>query len=101
MRRFTENSLACSFCHKSEKTVGKLISSPSDYDRVYICDEYVSVCASIILDDSDLSPIDVNHPLAARLLAAVVSWIKRESLGEDGVEELAQVRLIASQMIRE
>lgn len=30
--------------------VGKLISSPSDYPRVYICDECVTVCNSILED---------------------------------------------------
>jgi ATP-dependent Clp protease ATP-binding subunit ClpX len=31
--------------------VGKLISSPSDYPRAYICDECIAVCNSIIEDD--------------------------------------------------
>jgi len=41
----------CSFCHKSQDLVGKLISSPSDYPRVYICDECVAVCNSILEDE--------------------------------------------------
>jgi len=41
----------CSFCHKSQDVVGKLISSPSDYPRVYICDECVAVCNSILEDE--------------------------------------------------
>ncbi len=43
--------LRCSFCHKSQDVAGKLISSPSDYPRVYICDECIAVCNSIIEDD--------------------------------------------------
>ncbi len=31
--------------------MGKLISSPSDYPRVYICDECIAVCNSILEDD--------------------------------------------------
>jgi ATP-dependent Clp protease ATP-binding subunit ClpX len=31
--------------------VGKLISSPSDYPRAYICDECIAVCNSILEDD--------------------------------------------------
>ena len=31
--------------------VGKLISSPSDYPRAYICDECIAVCNSIMEDD--------------------------------------------------
>jgi ATP-dependent Clp protease ATP-binding subunit ClpX len=50
-RTGTEESLRCSFCHKSQDAVAKLISSPSDYPRAYICDECVAVCNSILEDD--------------------------------------------------
>ena len=49
--RGPEESLRCSFCHKSQDTVAKLISSPSDYPRAYICDECVAVCNTILEDD--------------------------------------------------
>jgi ATP-dependent Clp protease ATP-binding subunit ClpX len=48
--------LRCSFCHKSQDAVAKLISSPSDYPRAYICDECVAVCNSILEDDRTESP---------------------------------------------
>jgi ATP-dependent Clp protease ATP-binding subunit ClpX len=47
----TQESLRCSFCHKSQDAVAKLISSPSEYPRAYICDECVAVCNSILEDD--------------------------------------------------
>src|SRR5437868_1858816 len=50
-RTGTEENLRCSFCHKSQDAVAKLISSPSDYPRAYICDECVAVCNSILEDD--------------------------------------------------
>src|SRR6202167_3730803 len=53
-----EEALRCSFCHKSQDAVAKLISSPSDYPRAYICDECVSVCTSILEDDRG----DATHP---------------------------------------
>ncbi len=49
--RGPDESLRCSFCHKSQDAVAKLISSPSDYPRAYICDECVAVCNSILEDD--------------------------------------------------
>ena len=49
--RTPEETLRCSFCHKSQDAVAKLISSPSDYPRAYICDECVAVCNSILEDD--------------------------------------------------
>jgi len=52
----TEEILRCSFCHKSQDAVAKLISSPSDYPRAYICDECVAVCNSILEDDRTAAP---------------------------------------------
>ncbi|GAA3768463.1 ATP-dependent Clp protease ATP-binding subunit ClpX [Terriglobus aquaticus] len=53
----SDDSLRCSFCHKTQEAVAKLISSPSDYPRAYICDECVAVCNSILEDDrSETSP---------------------------------------------
>jgi ATP-dependent Clp protease ATP-binding subunit ClpX len=55
--RGSDESLRCSFCHKSQDAVAKLISSPSDYPRAYICDECVAVCNSILEDDrSEAAP---------------------------------------------
>jgi len=51
VKRSPEETLRCSFCHKSQDAVAKLISSPNDYPRAYICDECVAVCNSILEDD--------------------------------------------------
>ncbi len=48
--------LRCSFCHKTQDAVTKLISSPSEYPRAYICDECVAVCNSILEDDRGNEP---------------------------------------------
>jgi ATP-dependent Clp protease ATP-binding subunit ClpX len=50
-RTGSDETLRCSFCHQSQDAVAKLISSPSDYPRAYICDECVAVCNSILDDD--------------------------------------------------
>jgi ATP-dependent Clp protease ATP-binding subunit ClpX len=55
-RSGSEEMLRCSFCHKSQDAVAKLISSPSDYPRAYICDECVAVCNSILEDDRTATP---------------------------------------------
>ena len=59
MRTGPEEALRCSFCHKLQDAVAKLISSPSDYPRAYICDECVAVCNSILEDDRGA---DAAHP---------------------------------------
>jgi len=55
-RTGSDEVLRCSFCHKSQDAVAKLISSPSDYPRAYICDECVAVCNSILEDDRTATP---------------------------------------------
>lgn len=57
-----DEGLRCSFCHKSQDVVGKLISSPSDHPRAYICDECIAVCNSILEDDKRDSPSDSSDP---------------------------------------
>jgi len=52
VKRFTpEEVLRCSFCHKTQEQVEKLISSPSEYPRSYICNECVGVCQQILEDE--------------------------------------------------
>jgi ATP-dependent Clp protease ATP-binding subunit ClpX len=55
-RNETDETLQCSFCHKQQEAVGKLISSPGDLPRAYICDECVTVCNSILEEDRVESP---------------------------------------------
>jgi ATP-dependent Clp protease ATP-binding subunit ClpX len=62
-RAGSDDSLRCSFCHKTQDAVGKLISSPSDYPRAYICDECIAVCNSILEDDRQEQPYGANHKL--------------------------------------
>jgi len=66
-RTGSDDTLRCSFCHKSQDVVGKLISSPSEYPRAYICDECIAVCNSILDDDkpepTTASPNKIPRPL--------------------------------------
>lgn len=62
-RAGSDESLRCSFCHKSQDAVGKLISSPSDYPRAYICDECIAVCNSILEDDKQDQAYGTPHKL--------------------------------------
>jgi len=66
-RTGTDETPRCSFCHKSQDVVGKLISSPSDYPRVYVCDECIAVCNSILEDDRRDHPAGAPAKLAKPL----------------------------------
>ncbi|MFZ0961400.1 MAG: ATP-dependent Clp protease ATP-binding subunit ClpX [Terriglobia bacterium] len=47
----SEEMLHCSFCQKPQDAVAKLISSPGEHARAYICDECVAVCNGILEED--------------------------------------------------
>lgn len=104
--------MRCSFCHKSQDVVGKLISSPSDYPRAYICDECIAVCWSIMEDDQKghaigyptaaTTPPDhrfLQHPLAGEFFAAVEDWLGCESESSEAAGHLEKMRAIAYQML--
>jgi ATP-dependent protease Clp ATPase subunit len=107
MRQKQAPALQCSFCHKSQADVRKLISSQYDSPRVYICDACIAVCASILEDQRDMAVLEplINHPprtirtypTASELLACVKQWITREVSGQDPSNELTQLRAIARQ----
>ena len=65
MKRFSsEETLHCSFCHKTQEQVEKLISSPSEYPRSYICNECVTVCQQILEEEKreQTSPVSRRLP---------------------------------------
>jgi ATP-dependent Clp protease ATP-binding subunit ClpX len=81
-RTGSDDALRCSFCHKSQDAVAKLISSPSDYPRAYICDECVAVCNSILEDDrsetqTGAAPAHLPKPLEVR------SFLDEYVIGQD------------------
>jgi ATP-dependent Clp protease ATP-binding subunit ClpX len=64
VKRFTpEEPLRCSFCHKTQEQVEKLISSPSEYPRSYICNECVGVCQQILEDEKREQATPANKRL--------------------------------------
>ena len=81
----SDDSLRCSFCHKSQDVVGKLISSPSDYPRAYICDECIAVCNSILEDDrqeqSYSSPNKLPKPMELK------EYLDQYVIGQDATKK--------------
>lgn len=108
MLRSNAASLHCSFCGKSQDIVGKLISSPSDYPRAYICDECVEKytpeeqrflsSAQVALPNRP-SHCLMCHPDALQLLAAIERWALAERERGDSDAELAEVRRMARAMM--
>jgi ATP-dependent Clp protease ATP-binding subunit ClpX len=81
-RNGPDDSLRCSFCHKSQEVVGKLISTPSDYPKAYICDECVAVCNSILEDDK-AERVPVGAPRLQRP-QEIKELLDQYVVGQDG-----------------
>src|SRR5207245_2187789 len=84
-RTGSDDALRCSFCHKSQDVVGKLISSPSEYPRAYICDECIAVCNSILKDDRSDLPSAGPHKLPKPL--EVKEFLDQYVIGQDGTKK--------------
>ncbi len=81
----SDETLRCSFCHKSQDVVGKLISSPSDYPRAYICDECIAVCNSILEDDRREQPYGAPHKLPKPL--ELKDYLEQYVIGQEGTKK--------------
>ena len=84
-RAGSDATLRCSFCYKSQDVVGKLISSPSDYPRAYICDECIAVCNSILTDDKSDQPSAALHKFPKPL--EVKEYLDQYVIGQDGTKK--------------
>jgi ATP-dependent Clp protease ATP-binding subunit ClpX len=84
-RAGSDDTLRCSFCHKSQDVVGKLISSPSDYPRAYICDECIAVCNSILEDDKSDQPSASPQKLPKPL--EVKEFLDQYVIGQDATKK--------------
>jgi len=82
VKRFNaDETLHCSFCHKTQEQVEKLISSPSEYPRSYICNECVSVCQQILDDEKreQASPANRHLPRPPEIKAFLDGYV----IGQD------------------
>ena len=84
-RSGNDETLRCSFCHKSQDVVGKLISSPSDYPRAYICDECIAVCNSILEDDRPEKTYGAPHKLPKPL--ELKEYLDQYVIGQDATKK--------------
>jgi len=68
------SGLSCSFCHKPQREVDKIIAGPN----VYICSECIKLCLDIIRENSQHRPIAWGHqkvPPPARIKAFLDQYV--------------------------
>ena len=90
-RAGSDESLRCSFCHKTQDAVGKLISSPSDFPRAYICDECIAVCNSILEDDRQEQPYGTSHKLPKPL--ELKEYLDQYVIGQEATKKKLAVEV--------
>ncbi len=70
--------LACSFCHKPQREVDKIIAGPN----VYICSECIRLCLDIIRENSQPKPISWGHQKIPSP-AKIKSFLDQYVVGQD------------------
>ncbi|MFQ5925948.1 MAG: ATP-dependent Clp protease ATP-binding subunit ClpX [Terriglobia bacterium] len=81
MRRWArEETLHCSFCHKSQAAVERLIASPGGSPRAYICNECVALCQSILAEER---PEPAQLPAQLPKPAEIKSFLDQYVIGQE------------------
>ena len=70
--------LACSFCHKPQREVDKIIAGPN----VYICSECIKLCLDIIRENAQPKPISWGHQKIPPP-AKIKSFLDQYIVGQD------------------
>ena len=70
--------LACSFCHKPQREVDKIIAGPN----VYICSECIKLCLDIIRENAQPKPISWGHQKIPPP-AKIKSFLDQYVVGQD------------------
>ncbi|MCH7653381.1 MAG: AAA family ATPase, partial [Chloroflexi bacterium] len=79
----------CSFCGKAQAQVKRLIAGP---DRVFICDECVTLCDQIIAEENSSQPTDNSSPMAKGLNPKWINHLLDEYVvGQDHAKKILSV----------
>ncbi|MEQ1506329.1 MAG: ATP-dependent Clp protease ATP-binding subunit ClpX [Myxococcota bacterium] len=73
--------LSCSFCHKSQREVDKIIAGPN----VYICSECIRLCLDIIRENSQQKPVSWGHsgvPAPAKIKAYLDQYVVGQEMAK-------------------
>ena len=80
-RNTTPSGLSCSFCHKPQREVDKIVAGPN----VYICSECIRLCLDIIREKTSAKPVACGSggvPSPAKVKAFLDQYV----VGQDGAK---------------
>ena len=75
------SGLSCSFCHKPQREVDKIVAGPN----VYICSECIRLCLDIIRENSHQKPVTWGHngvPAPAKIKAYLDQYVIGQDLAK-------------------
>jgi ATP-dependent Clp protease ATP-binding subunit ClpX len=75
------SGLSCSFCHKSQREVDKIIAGPN----VYICSECIRLCLDIIRENTQQKPVSWGHsgvPAPAKIKAYLDQYVVGQEMAK-------------------
>lgn len=78
----TPTSVNCSFCHKHQRDVGKIIAGPD----VYICSDCIRLCLDIMKDASEGTTPTVLHSHLPAIPAQIKSHLDNYVVGQEAAK---------------
>jgi ATP-dependent Clp protease ATP-binding subunit ClpX len=83
VRRWNEETLRCSFCHKTQSAVDRLIASPGESGRAYICNECIAVCQRILEEEQQEQRAQSAPPLKLPKPAEIKDFLDHYVIGQE------------------
>ncbi|MDO4333445.1 MAG: ATP-dependent Clp protease ATP-binding subunit ClpX [Eubacteriales bacterium] len=86
--RISDDQVRCSFCHKTQDQVRKLIAGP---DGVFICDECVDICAEIIEEEYEEEPVKDSLQINLLKPAQIKNFLDDYVIGQEEAKKVLSV----------
>jgi ATP-dependent Clp protease ATP-binding subunit ClpX len=83
VRRWSDDTLRCSFCHKDQKSVERLIASPGETGRAYICNECIAICQSILEEERQKQESTATVPARLPKPTEIKEFLDQYVIGQE------------------
>ncbi len=88
MTKNSDDKVRCSFCNKAQEQVRKLIAGPAG---VYICDECVDICAEIMEEEYEESPVDDGMEINLLKPVEIKDFLDEYVIGQEVAKKVLSV----------